>query len=286
MEPTDRSQLGPNARLRALNDLDTDDFDVVIIGAGVTGAGCALDAATRGLRVAMIEQRDLAAGTSSRSSKLIHGGLRYLEQLNFRLVMEALRERGLLVRDLAPHLVRPVRFLYPLQHRVWERAYIGSGILLYDILAAMGRTNVLPYHRHLSRSAALERIPALRKSSLVGGIEYSDAQVDDARHTMMVGRTAARLGATVASSVRATGFIMDGSKVTGVEAVCLETGRQLRINARSVINATGVWTDRVEDLSGGDALRVTASKGIHIVVPKDRSASSSGTPFSSESPRV
>ena len=173
MEPTDRSQLGPRARARALDDLDNDQFDVVIIGAGVTGAGCALDAATRGLRVGMIEQRDLSSGTSSRSSKLIHGGLRYLEQLNFRLVMEALRERGLLVRDLAPHLVRPVRFLYPLQHRVWERAYVGSGILLYDILAAMGRTNVLPYHRHLSRCGALERIPALRKSSLVGGIEYT-----------------------------------------------------------------------------------------------------------------
>lgn len=276
MEPTDRSQLGPDARARALNDLDNDDFDVVIIGAGVTGAGCALDAATRGLRVAMIEQRDLASGTSSRSSKLIHGGLRYLEQLNFRLVMEALRERGLLVRDLAPHLVRPVRFLYPLQHRVWERAYIGSGIMLYDVLAAMGRTNVLPYHRHLTRSGALERIPALRKSSLVGGIEYSDGQVDDARHTMFVARTAARLGATVAPSVRAVGFTKTGSRISGVDAVCLETGRTLRIKAKVVINATGVWTDRVEDLSDGDALRVTASKGIHIVVPKERIPSHSG----------
>ncbi len=276
MEPTDRSQLGPEARARALNDLDNDAFDVVIIGAGVTGAGCALDAASRGLRVGMIEQRDLASGTSSRSSKLIHGGLRYLEQLNFRLVMEALRERGLLVRDLAPHLVRPVRFLYPLQHRVWERAYIGSGILLYDVLAAMGRTNVLPYHRHLSRTGALERIPALRKSSLVGGIEYSDGQVDDARHTMFVARTAARLGATIAPSVRATGLIKDGSKISGVEAVCLETGRSLRIKSKAVINATGVWTDRVEDMSGGDALRVTASKGIHIVVPKERIPAGSG----------
>jgi glycerol-3-phosphate dehydrogenase len=276
MEPIDRSRLGPAARARALDDLDNDQFDVVVIGAGVTGTGCALDAATRGLRVAMIEQRDLASGTSSRSSKLIHGGLRYLEQLNFRLVMEALRERGLLVRDLAPHLVRPVRFLYPLQHRVWERAYIGSGVLLYDVLAAMGRTNVLPYHRHLSRSGALERIPALKRDSLVGGIEYSDGQVDDARHTMFVARTAARLGATVAPSVRATGFIKDGSRITGVEAVCLETGRPLRIDARVVINATGVWTDRVEDLSGEDALRVTASKGIHIVVPKDRIESNAG----------
>jgi glycerol-3-phosphate dehydrogenase len=276
MEPIDRSKLGPAARARALDDLDNDRFDVVVIGAGVTGAGCALDAATRGLRVGMIEQRDLASGTSSRSSKLIHGGLRYLEQLDFRLVMEALRERGLLVRDLAPHLVRPVRFLYPLQHRVWERAYIGSGVLLYDVLATMGRTNVLPYHRHLSRSGALERIPALRRDSLVGGIEYSDAQVDDARHTMIVTRTAARHGATVASSVRATGFIKDGSRIAGVEAVCLETGRRLRIDARAVINATGVWTDRIEDLSGEDALRVTASKGIHIVVPKERIESNAG----------
>jgi glycerol-3-phosphate dehydrogenase len=259
----------------ALDRLDGGSFDVVVIGGGVTGVGCALDAATRGLSVALVEQRDLAAGTSSRSSKLIHGGLRYLERLDFGLVHEALRERSLLVSLLAPHLVRPLRFVYPLRHHVWERAYVGAGILLYDALAARGH-NPLQGHRHLSRRGVLAKMPALRRDALVGGIEYSDAQVDDARHTMMVGRTAAGLGATVATSVRASGMRIESGHVVGVDAVCLETGRRLAIGARVVVNATGVWTDRVEDLSGHDALRVTASKGIHLVVPRDRIAAECG----------
>jgi glycerol-3-phosphate dehydrogenase len=171
--------------------------------------------------------------------------------------------------------VRPVSFLYPLQHRVWERAYVGSGIALYDVLAAIGG-NTMPRHRHLSRSGALELIPALDASSLVGGIQYWDAQVDDARHTMMLARTAARHGAVVATSVRATGLMLDGERVTGVEATCLETGRRLHTSARAVINATGVWTDRVEEMSGRDGVHVTASKGIHLVVPRDRLRSDSG----------
>src|SRR5919109_3024371 len=126
------AQLGPDQRRESLARMARDEFDVVVIGGGVTGCGTALDAASRGLSVALVEQRDFAAGTSSRSSKLIHGGLRYLEQLNFALVREALKERALLLHRLAPHLVRPVSFLYPLTHRVWERAYVGAGVALYD----------------------------------------------------------------------------------------------------------------------------------------------------------
>src|SRR5215211_7393119 len=132
------ARLGPPERAANLERLGSETFDVVVIGGGVTGAGCALDAATRGLDVALLEQRDLAAGTSSRSSKLIHGGLRYLEQRNVALVAEALRERTLMLTTLAPHLVRPVSFLYPLEHHVWERAYVGAGVGLYDLLASRG----------------------------------------------------------------------------------------------------------------------------------------------------
>src|SRR5919108_3801229 len=143
----DRSRLGPEQRRDALTRMADEMFDVVVIGAGATGAGSALDAVTRGLSVALVEARDFAAGTSSRSSKLIHGGLRYLEQRDFGLVREALRERGLLLNRLAPHLVRPVPFLYPLTHRMWERAYVGAGVALYD---SIGGARALPMHRHLS----------------------------------------------------------------------------------------------------------------------------------------
>src|ERR1700692_3477283 len=167
--------------------MQTRELDVLVVGGGVVGAGTALDAVTRGLDTALVEAADWASGTSSRSSKLIHGGLRYLEMLDFHLVREALRERGLLLHRLAPHLVRPVPFLYPLRHRVWERAYAGSGIALYDFMATgSGGLAGLHHHRHLSRRAALRVAPVLRRDALVGAIEYYDAQVDDARFTMML----------------------------------------------------------------------------------------------------
>lgn len=252
-----------------------DSFDLVIIGGGVVGTGAALDAATRGLSVALIEQRDYAAGTSSRSSKLIHGGLRYLEHLDFRLVFEALKERGLLLEKLAPHLTRPVPFLYPLTHRVWERAYVGAGILLYDLLAARGG-NPLPRHRHLSKRKTLQVMPSLNPDILVGAIQYYDASLDDARHTMVVARTAAAHGAVTVSSVRAVGLAKDGERVTGVHAECLETGRSLLIRGSAVLNATGVWTDSIQDMAGRSTVRVTASKGIHLVIPRNRVEGTSG----------
>jgi glycerol-3-phosphate dehydrogenase len=246
-------------------------FDVAIVGGGVTGAGTALDAATRGLSVALIEQRDWAAGTSSRSSKLIHGGLRYLEQLEFGLVREARHEQSLMLTRLCPHLVKPVAFLLPLDarpsRRAWERVYYGTGVLLYELLS--GR-RVLPRHRHHTRGGALRRFPSLRPDALAGAIEFYDALVDDARHTLTLARTAAREGAALATSVRAEGFIDSGSGVTGVRARCLESGEPLEIRARRIVNATGVWTDEVQDLAGRGRIHVRASKGIHLVVPRDR----------------
>ena len=178
------ARLDSENRQASLERMATEHFDVVIIGGGVTGAGAALDAATRGLSVALIEQRDWAAGTSSRSSKLIHGGLRYLEQLDLGLVLEAKREQELLLRRLCPHLVEPVSFLYPLTHFGWERIYIGLGVMIYDLFS---RGRVLPRHRHLGRRATLKAFPSLRRKGLRGAIQYWDAQVDDARAHSMPG---------------------------------------------------------------------------------------------------
>ena len=242
---------------------------MLVVGGGVVGAGCALDAATRGLSVGLVEARDFASGTSSRSSKLIHGGLRYLEMLDFGLVREALRERGLLLTRLAPHLVRPVPFLYPLQHRGWERLYAGTGVALYDTMATAAAA--LPRHRHLTRRGALRDCPALRKDALVGALQYYDAQVDDARHTMFLARTAAAYGAHVASRTEVVGFLREGERVTGVRVHDLEHDRTFEVRAQQVINATGVWTDDTQALVGERGqFHVRASKGIHLVVPRDR----------------
>ena len=275
----DSARLGPDARRAALARMAEEVFDVVVVGGGVTGAGCAVDAATRGLSVALIEQRDFAAGTSSRSSKLIHGGLRYLEQWNFSLVREALAERSLLLGRLCPHLVRPVSFLYPLRHRVVERAYIGAGIALYDALAARGGSEALgrlPRHRHLSRRACLELAPGLRRDALVGGLLYWDAQVDDARHTLALARTAALHGAALATSVRVVGLLREGERIVGARAVCLESGEAFVVRGRQLLNATGVWTDEVQDFAGRGQIRVRASKGVHLVVPRERLHSDTG----------
>ncbi len=271
MAPT--GALSQDQRAHALQRMATETFDIVVIGGGVTGAGVALDAATRGLSVALVEMRDLASGTSSRSSKLIHGGLRYLEQLNFGLVKEALGERGLLLQDLAPHLVKPVSFLYPLTHAVWERPYVTAGVTLYDTL---GGARHLPRHQQLSRRGALAIAPGLKKSSMVGAIRYWDAQVDDARHTMELARTAVRYGAAVATSARVVDLLREGERVTGVRATCLETGTTLDVHARQVINATGVWADDIQNMAGRGRIHVRASKGIHLVVPRDRFPSDSG----------
>jgi glycerol-3-phosphate dehydrogenase len=265
--------LSPDRRRDDLERLATETFDILVIGGGVTGAGIALDAATRGLNVALVEQRDYAAGTSSRSSKLIHGGLRYLEQMNFALVAEALKERGLMLTELAPHLVRPVPFLFPLSHHVWERVYIGTGIQMYDTI---GGSKHLPRHKHLTRRGALRLMPSLRDDALVGAIRYYDAQVDDARHTMEIARTAAAYGAVTTVSTRVIDLLREGERVVGALVRDQESGEDLRVGARQVINATGVWTDEIQDLVGRGRIKVRASKGIHLVVPRDRIHSDTG----------
>lgn len=254
------------------------ELDVLVVGGGVVGAGVALDAVTRGLSTGLLEQRDLASGTSSRSSKLIHGGLRYLEMLDFALVREALQERGLLLTRLAPHLVRPVPFLYPLTHRFWERPYVGSGLALYDGMAMAGKYDMgVPRHKHLTRKGVARIAPDFKSDKIAGAIQYYDCQVDDARLVLMTARTAAGHGAHVATRVRVTGFLREGERVVGVTARDLEHGTDLEVRARVVINAAGVWTDEIQEMVGGrGALHVQASKGIHLVVPRDRIRSEAG----------
>ncbi|MGN6576807.1 MAG: glycerol-3-phosphate dehydrogenase/oxidase, partial [Nocardioides sp.] len=267
-------RLDPHSRQEALRRLADEPLDVLVIGAGVVGAGAALDAVARGLHVGLVEARDYAAGTSSRSSKLVHGGLRYLEQLELGLVREALRERALILHRLAPHLARPVPFLYPLRHRVWERAYVGSGILLYDTLG--GRHGV-PRHRHLTRRQALAEFPSLREDALVGAIQYYDGQVDDARHTMMLARTAAHYGALCATSTRVIGFLREDGAVRGARVRDLHTGQEIEVRARETVNAAGVWTDEIQRMVGGKGrIDVRASKGVHLVVPRAAIDSSTG----------
>src|SRR5688572_13636359 len=272
------ADLGPGSRAKALDAMASGELDVLVVGAGVVGAGTALDAVTRGLSTGLVEQRDFASGTSSRSSKLVHGGLRYLEMLDFALVREALHERGLLLNRLAPHLVRPVPFLYPLNHHVWERAYVGSGIALYDAMAVSSRHGAgLPRHRHLTRRQALRLMPSLRSDALTGAVQYHDAQVDDARHTMELARTAAHYGAHVANRVAAVGFLRQGERVTGIRAVDKLTDREFEVHARQIVNATGVWTDDTQSMVGERGqFHVRASKGIHLVVPRDRIHSQTG----------
>jgi glycerol-3-phosphate dehydrogenase len=265
---TRSAQLGPAQRREALGRMGAERFDLIVVGGGVTGCGIALDAATRGLSVALLEMRDYGAGTSSRSGKLIHGGLRYLEHLELGLVRESLNERALLIRRLCPHLVKPVRFMYLLEHPVWERLYIGSGLLLYDTLGGAG---AVPRHRHLTRRRALRVAPALRPDSLRGALTFYDTQCDDARHTLTLARTAAAYGARVAAGAKVVGYLRKRDRIAGVRVRELETGEELDVEGRHVVNAGGVWTDELQELVGGRGkFQVRSSKGVHLVVPRDR----------------
>ncbi len=250
-------------------------LDVLVIGGGVTGVGCALDAVTRGLRVGLVEQRDLASGTSSRSSKLMHGGLRYLEAKDFGLVYEALQERGLHTNRIAPHLVRPISFLIPLTGRIWQRFYYGAGVLLYDLMA-LARGKKFPVHRHLSRRQALELAPGLKRSSLIGGILYHDAQIDDARHTVAVARTASLHGAHIATSTQVIDLLKQDGRIVGARVLDVESETEYELRADRVVNATGVWINDIQEMAGPSALSVQAAKGVHLVVPKAAIDSSTG----------
>ena len=272
--PKGGARLDQAYRAASWERLGAHEFDVLVIGGGVTGAGTALDAATRGLSVALVEARDFASGTSSRSSKLFHGGLRYLEQFEFGLVREALRERELMTTRLAPHLVKPVPFLYPLTHRAWERPYVATGLALYDTIG--GRSSV-PGQKHLSRRAALRMFPSLKPDALVGAVRYYDAQADDARHTLTVVRTAARYGAVVRSSSRTVGFVKESDRVIGAVVRDVESGEETTVRAGAVLNCTGVWTDEIQAMSGGRGrFQVRASKGVHIVIPRGKLTGDAG----------
>jgi glycerol-3-phosphate dehydrogenase len=275
------ADLGPGSRATALDAMEGGELDVLVVGAGVVGAGTALDAVSRGLSTALVEQRDFASGTSSRSSKLVHGGLRYLEMFDFALVKEALEERGLLLTRIAPHLVRPVPFLYPLHH-TWERPYVGAGLVLYDGMALAGaragrHEMGVPKHRHLFRKQLARMAPDLRTDDLTGAIRYYDCQVDDARLVMNIARTAAAYGAHVASRTKVTSFLREADRVVGVRVTDLENDREIEVRAKVVVNAGGVWTNEIQEMLGGrGALDVEASKGVHLVVPRDRIRSEAG----------
>ena len=245
-----------------------EDYDVVIIGGGSVGAGAAADAATRGLKTAVIEASDFAAGTSSRSSKMFHGGLRYLAMFDFRLVAESLKERELNMSTLAPHLVKPLRFIFPLTHHVWERVMMFGGFTLYDL---MGGSKSVPMQKHLTRKGVLKVTPGLKDDAIVGGVRYYDTLVDDARHTMTVLRTAAEYGADVRTNTEVIGFDKDrGGRIVGAHVRDTATGRETTVRGKVFINATGVWNDKIQEMAGVEGkFTVHASKGVHIVVPKD-----------------
>ncbi len=252
----------------SLRDLAGPPADLLVVGGGITGAGIAREAALAGLTVALVDARDFGAGTSSRSSRLIHGGLRYLEHGHWRLVFEAVRERSILLR-LAPHLVRPLAFALPVYRgdRV-PRWKLAAGLTLYDLLAAGGN---VPRHRTLGKRALLEREPLLKDRGLAGGAMYWDAQCDDARLVIATLRAAAARGARVASYTAVTAFLNDGGRVIGARLTDQLTGEEGEVRARVIVNATGPWTDalrRLEDPFVHPMLRLT--RGAHLMVPRHR----------------
>lgn len=240
-------------------------FDVVIVGGGATGLGTAVDAASRGHSVCLIEQADFAKGTSSRSTKLVHGGVRYLKQGNVSLVMEALRERGRLHRN-APHLAHPLAFVIPNYHW-WEGPFYGIGMKVYDQLA--GQLGLSP-SRSLDRDETLALLPTIEQEHLTGGVIYHDGQFDDARLAISLARTASRLGAVLVNYVTCTGLIKSGDRLHGIRARDTESGEDIEIEGRVVINATGVFVDdlRGKDEPGATPI-VAASQGVHIVLPRE-----------------
>ncbi|MDX1383430.1 MAG: glycerol-3-phosphate dehydrogenase/oxidase, partial [Thermoanaerobaculia bacterium] len=239
-------------------------WDVLVIGGGATGLGVAVEAASRGYRTALVEQSDFAKGTSSRSTKLIHGGVRYLQQGNVSLVLEALRERGVLRRN-APHLVRDIPFVVP-NYDWWEAPFYGIGLRLYDVLA--GRHG-FGASRHLSRQETLEQLPTIETEGLRGGILYFDGQFDDARLAVCLARTAVDLGATVANYVAATALVHRDGLVRGALVRDAESGRELELEAGVVVNATGPWSDRIRRLDDPEAKpMMRPSQGVHVVLDR------------------
>jgi glycerol-3-phosphate dehydrogenase len=256
------------SRDAALARLADEDWDLVVIGGGIVGSGVLLDATSRGLKAALIEQDDLAVGTSSRSSRLIHGGLRYLADFRLQLVREALAERSRLLQ-LAPHLVHLERFLFPVYGwPVVHRAFMGAGLTMYDLLGAArdgGRAH------HLGADAVAELIPPIKRDGLRGGVTYSDGVEDDARFSISVARTAIEAGATAVTRARVSGLLTaKGGGVTGVTVKDLLGGNELEARAGRVIDATGVWLGHPEARLGGSTMKLVPSRGTHLVFDRER----------------
>jgi glycerol-3-phosphate dehydrogenase len=269
---------GPNPLERRRADLEAltrETWDVVIVGGGIVGTGALLDAVSRGMRAALLEQDDIGAGTSSRSSRLIHGGLRYLEQYHFGLVRQALAERSRLL-EIAPHLVKIEPLLFPIYGLPFASTmFYDAGLTLYDILGARRDGG---WHRRLSKAATLELAPTLRPEGLHGGLLYSDGVEDDARYTLAVARTAMAAGGVAVTRVRATGMRTDGTfgVIEAVEAEDLMTGAALRIPTRAIVDATGVWAADIDHPFRGRSLSILPSRGAHLVVPRERIPNETG----------
>ena len=264
--------LSATERSRALQTMADEGVDILVIGGGVTGAGIALDAATRGFKVGIVEAQDWSSGTSSRSSKLVHGGLRYLYQLDFNLVTESLTERGLLLAQNAPHLVKAQPLLWPLKIPVIERLYSAVGVGMYDGLAQWAHRGSVPTQRHYTRKGSLKLCPALRPDYLRGSIVYYDCRVDDSRLVITLVRTAVGYGALAANRTQLIGVTRNAEgRINGADLLDLESGETLHVKTKAIINSTGVWTEDTQELAHSDAgLSVLMSKGIHIVVPKEK----------------
>ncbi len=253
-------------RTNAIARLSTKEpWDLIVIGGGATGLGIAVDAATRGYRTALLEKNDFAHGTSSRSTKLIHGGIRYLKQGNFALVRHSLRERSRLQRN-APDLVAPLGFIIPVYS--WtEKYFYGAGLKLYDLLARGSQ----PFSSQiLNRAETLDRLPALKAEGLTGGVLYADAQFDDARLALRLAQTATQAGAVVVNYFPVTGLLKADGKISGISAIDAETGTRFELCARAVINATGIFSDHVRQLDEpGATARLSPSQGAHVVLPRE-----------------
>jgi glycerol-3-phosphate dehydrogenase len=263
---SNKSLLNPEQRSADIELLKTQDFDILVIGGGVVGSGIALDAAARGLSVALVEREDFASGTSSRSSKLIHGGLRYLEQFDFKLVREALHEREMMITQQAPHLVKPLSFVYPLHKKYLDRFYVGAGLMLYDLLR--GKMRAVPWHKHISFGDMRNEARSLNPEIVTGGLVYYDAQVDDARHTAMVARTAKDYGAHLVTGAKVTQITRTPDRVTGV--IVTVDGHGINVKAQVVIAAAGIWNEELYQQFGlKPGYKITMSKGAHIILPKD-----------------
>ena len=236
-------------------------YDLAIVGGGATGLGVALDAAARGLKVVLVEANDFAKGTSSRSTKLVHGGVRYLAQGNIALVREALHERSTLLRN-APHIAQPLSFVVP-AYKWWETAFYGIGLKMYDALA--GASGLGPTH-FLSRQATLACLPTVQSAHLRGGVQYWDGQFNDTKLALALARTAAVQGALMLNYMEATRLQYNEAKVSGLFCKDVLTGQAYAIGARCVVNATGVWVDALREQDGSPEPMVAPSQGVHMVV--------------------